>query len=134
MQVDIPRSCCTTYTGKAPCPCQQHWSELQWWAGEVSMADDERARKLLDAGLRLLRSWDYEGAIRAFTEALRLDPGLAEAYENRALAYRRLGRDEEAEDDLGKSRSVLRDGVTFSQAEAKPGIVEKVAAFLRWFR
>lgn len=98
------------------------------------MADDERARKVLDAGLRLLRSWDYEGAIRAFTEALRLNPNLTEAYENRALAHRRLGRDDEAEKDLGKSRSVLRDGVSFSGEEAKSGILQKVAAFFRRFK
>jgi len=65
---------------------------------------------MLDVGLRLLRSWDYEGAIRAFTEALELDPTLVEAYENRALTYRRLGRHEEAQKDLSKSRSVLQDG------------------------
>ncbi len=74
------------------------------------MVDEERAQKLLDAGLRLLRSWDYEGAIRAFTEALQLNPNLVEAYENRALVYRRIGRHEEAQKDLIKSRSVLQDG------------------------
>jgi Flp pilus assembly protein TadD len=74
------------------------------------MADDERARELLDAGLRLLRSWDHEGAARAFTEAIELDPTLVEAYESRAVAHRRLGRDEEADEDIATSRAILRDG------------------------
>ena len=95
------------------------------------MADDERARKVLDAGLRLLRSWDYEGAIRAFTEGLRLNPYLVEAYENRALAYRRLGMNDEAAQDLTRSRNVLRDGLGSSGEEVKSGIFQKVAAFFR---
>jgi Flp pilus assembly protein TadD len=70
----------------------------------------EKAEEVLDAGLRLLRRWDYEGAIRAFTEALELNSTLVEAYENRAVAYRRLGRDEEADTDIATSRIILRNG------------------------
>ncbi len=39
---------------------------------------------------------DYEGAIKYFDKAVKLNPNLAEAYYNKALSLRRLGRFEEA--------------------------------------
>jgi Flp pilus assembly protein TadD len=75
------------------------------------MVDEEKAEEVLDVGLRLLRTWDYGGAIRAFTEALSLNPDLVEAYEKRAFAFRRLGREREADRDIATSRVVLRNGL-----------------------
>ena len=44
----------------------------------------------------LVFGWDYDEAIRDYTEAIRLDPKNAKAYRNRGLAYRRLGKYDEA--------------------------------------
>ena len=48
----------------------------------------------------MLDSGDYDQAIAAYTEAIELDPSVAVAYENRAEAYKRLGREKEAQADL----------------------------------
>ena len=51
-------------------------------------------------GRRLLNAGGYEAAIFACTEAIELDPNNTEPYRIRAEAYKRLGRDNEAEADL----------------------------------
>jgi tetratricopeptide (TPR) repeat protein len=63
--------------------------------------------------MRLYNSQDYEGAVAAFTEAIGVDPNDVAAYRLRADAYRRLGREEEAEVD---SRKIAE----LSQGQAAP--------------
>jgi len=58
--------------------------------------------------VRLHNSQDYEGAVAAFTEVIGLDPNDEGAYRLRANAYRRLGREEEAEADLQKAAEIGR--------------------------
>ena len=53
-----------------------------------------------EEGMHLHRERDYEGAVSAFSEAIALYPGFVGAYRSRAEAYRKLGREEEAEADL----------------------------------
>lgn len=55
---------------------------------------------LIDAG-RFERSFEYEQALAAYDEALKLDDSLAEAYFGRALVNLRLDMPEMALDDLG---------------------------------
>jgi tetratricopeptide (TPR) repeat protein len=53
-------------------------------------------------GARLYNSKRYEDAVAVFSEALRVDPGLAEAERSLAAALERLGRDDEARAHLRK--------------------------------
>ncbi len=66
---------------------------------ETKRAALEKARE----GARLLSAGDYQGAIAAFTEAMRLDPRLDDAYVLRSEAYRRS----EKRGPLGFMRDIL---------------------------
>ena len=57
-------------------------------------------------GWRLLSSGDYEGAIAACTEAIKLLPHSIGAYRTRAEAYERLGRKDEAEADAKAAEAI----------------------------
>ena len=72
------------------------------------MLETRQAEKWNEVGLRLLRRWDHQGAVRAFTQAIDLDATFAEAYQNRAIAFRRLGMQGEADDDLVRAIAVAR--------------------------
>ena len=45
----------------------------------------------------------YDRAIEDYDEAIRLDPQIAISYANRALAYTRLGKDQEAQLDVARA-------------------------------
>jgi tetratricopeptide (TPR) repeat protein len=62
-----------------------------------------RARDLLAKGKELYRNDQDEEAVAAFSEALRLDPDLAEARFRLALGYESLGKREEAEAEYKKT-------------------------------
>jgi len=48
----------------------------------------------------------HELAIQDYTEAIRLDPEYAKAYNNRGLTYQSLGQVEEAERDFAKAKEL----------------------------
>jgi tetratricopeptide (TPR) repeat protein len=54
---------------------------------EVAKGFGQNAVQALASGQASLKSGDYDGAIRAFNEVLRLEPNSAEALANRGLAY-----------------------------------------------
>ena len=54
-------------------------------------------------GVELQERGNLLAAISEYDEAIRLDPELAKAYANRALAYTALGRDAEAARDAEKA-------------------------------
>jgi tetratricopeptide (TPR) repeat protein len=62
-----------------------------------------QARSLLDKGKELYLNDQDTEAVQAFTEAIRLDPELAEAHFRLALGYESLGKREEAESEYKKS-------------------------------
>jgi hypothetical protein len=70
--------------------------------------NESNARERADEALRLFRAGDFEGAVKAFTETIALDPDSAVAYHNRGLAYQRLGKEEEAKADITKGASLRR--------------------------
>ena len=59
--------------------------------------DQTRARTLLDQGKEMYRNDQDAEAVQALTEAVKLDPDLAEAHFRLALSYESLGKQEEAE-------------------------------------
>jgi len=68
-----------------------------------SAGDHTRARAELDKGKELYRNDQDAEAVQAFTEALRFDPDLAEAYFRLGLGYESLGKHEEAEAQYKKA-------------------------------
>jgi tetratricopeptide (TPR) repeat protein len=67
-------------------------------AGTVaSEGDRSRAQKLVEDGRELYRTDQDEQAVKAFEEAARLDPDLAEAHFRLGLAYDAVGKETEAE-------------------------------------
>ena len=75
---------------------------------EVSYLPDScvDAITLYIRGNRYLGRRDFDGAIRSYTEALRLYPGNARSLYNRAVAYENLGYHQKAESDYAQA---LRD-------------------------
>jgi len=65
--------------------------------------DRTRARSLVDQGKELYRNDQDEEAVRAFMEAVRLDPDLPEAHFRLALGYESLGKQEDAEKEYKKA-------------------------------
>ena len=65
--------------------------------------DRAQARSLLDQGKEFYRNDQDEEAVKAFAEAVRLDPDLAEAHFRLALGYESLGKREEAEGQYKKA-------------------------------
>ena len=51
-------------------------------------------------------SYYYEDAIKAFTEAIRLNPDVPDSYEARGYAFKALGKSTEAESDYAKARDL----------------------------
>jgi tetratricopeptide (TPR) repeat protein len=70
------------------------------------MTTRDAALQKITEGHELLNRDYIEGALRAFTEAIKFYPELPEAYEARALAYDRLNRNSEAEADRSKADSI----------------------------
>ena len=66
------------------------------------MADEQDGYAKNAEGVRLLQSGDFEGAVKLLTEAISLIPDYATVYRNRAEAYKKLNRDQEAEADSEK--------------------------------
>ncbi len=65
-----------------------------------------RPAEVIRQGDRHFGRGEYEAAIAAYTEVLRLNPASAYAYYNRANAYRRLGQCEAALPDYGRSLQI----------------------------
>lgn len=61
-----------------------------------------KGRTLLSRGTAYSATKQYEKAIKAYSEAIRLEPGLMPAYHNRGLARRNSGHLETALDDFSK--------------------------------
>jgi tetratricopeptide (TPR) repeat protein len=75
--------------------CNPDQKPIGWdSSAEVTMT----ARDWFQKGNDLCDS-DKEGALAAYTEAIRLEASMDAAYFNRALTYSELGRDREAVDD-----------------------------------
>ncbi|HEX5887758.1 MAG TPA: tetratricopeptide repeat protein [Pyrinomonadaceae bacterium] len=70
--------------------------------------DRNRARELLEKGKQLYRDDQDEEAVKAFQEALKLDPDLAEAHFRLGLAYEALAKRDESEAEYKKAVEAYR--------------------------
>ena len=68
--------------------------------GSVGMTD---AEKVYDTGVRMQRQGRLQEALDHYTEAIRLEPTLVQAYSNRGSAYLNLGQPENAISDLDEA-------------------------------
>lgn len=66
-------------------------------------ADRAEARTLLEKGRELYRNDEDDEALKAFQQAVKLDPELAEAHFRLGLTYDALGQEQEAEDAYKKA-------------------------------
>ena len=87
-----------------------------------AVADDrlpagDRAATLINRGIVQMQKQKLTGAIADFDEAIRLQPGSAEAYINKGVAVFRLGRNDEALALLseGIARGPLRPAIAYYQ-------------------
>ena len=61
------------------------------------------AAEAFSKGISLFQKQDYDAAIDAFTEAIRVNPKNASAYNNRGVAYHKKGEYDKAIADCGEA-------------------------------
>ncbi|HEY6215425.1 MAG TPA: tetratricopeptide repeat protein [Pyrinomonadaceae bacterium] len=81
--------------------------------------DRSKARGLLDKGKELYRNDQDDEAVKAFMEAVRLDPELAEAHFRLALGYESLGKQEDAEKEYKKAVETYKKYLAQNQDDAE---------------
>lgn len=59
-------------------------------AGEPGASTDDQARRLYQQGVEYARRQQWEQAIQAYQQAVRLDPRFVEAWTNLGYAYRKI--------------------------------------------
>lgn len=82
-------------------------ADQQLIRGEITDREtDFTANTWLDRGNRSMLNHQYNGAIRAYTEAISLNPRLGQAYLRRGRAYKEVGEYQEARDDFDAARDI----------------------------
>jgi tetratricopeptide (TPR) repeat protein len=88
-----------------------------------SMAEGpQKAAEALSRGVQLRQMGDIEGAIREYSEALRLDPKYAEAYCMRGIAYKSKGDFDKA---IADQTEAIRLNLKFAEAYCMRGVAQK---------
>jgi tetratricopeptide (TPR) repeat protein len=64
-------------------------------------AAEAQSKAAYNRGLSAAKTGDWQAAVDAFSEAIRLDPNSARAYRNRGVAFLHQGEDDRALEDLG---------------------------------
>jgi Flp pilus assembly protein TadD len=85
----------------------------------VLEGDQARARESLQKGKELYRNDQDSEAVLAFQEAVRLDPGLAEAHFRLGLGYESLGKREEAEKEYKKAVETYKKSFEENRGDAE---------------
>ena len=76
--------------------------------GKAIRLNPKNASAYNKRGVTYLSLRQYDKAIQDFDEAIRLHPENPSAYHNRGIAYEVLGNSLQAEQDLAKSKELLR--------------------------
>ena len=92
-----------------------------------------------ESGLRNYKKADYETAVRDISKAIELNPNLAEAYNNRGLAYNNLGKYNEAIIDLDKAIELNpkltaaydNRGIAYNRLNDKESIIDNIIGFFK---
>ena len=74
----------------------------QIWMLWSTHPTDQKLTSLLDEGSRLVQDQQYNRAINVFTEAIKLDPTWAEAWNKRATVFYMVGEFQKSQDDIDK--------------------------------
>ncbi len=74
----------------------------QIWMLWSTHPTDQKLTSLLDEGSRLVQDQQYNRAIDVFTEAIKLDPTWAEAWNKRATVFYMVGEFQKSQDDIDK--------------------------------
>ena len=75
---------------------------------EAVKGEDPQARAYVQEGTLSLRTWKVSRSIKAFTQAIEIEPRYAEAYVKRGLAYYRAGKYEAAIADYTQTLELKR--------------------------
>lgn len=78
---------------------------------EKSMSKDPEALGHYDRGVKLEQQEDYTGALKAFQEAVRIDPEFAFAWDNIGICFRKLGQYDSALNAYRKSLTIDPNGL-----------------------
>jgi tetratricopeptide (TPR) repeat protein len=73
-----------------------------------TLASESDAKAAFKRGTAHYLKQQYDKAISDYTEAIRLNPNYAEAYDNRAAVYDLLGKSDQAQDDYNKARKLKK--------------------------
>ena len=74
----------------------------QIWMLWSTHPTDQKLTSILDEGSRLVQDQQYNRAIDVFTEAIKLDPTWAEAWNKRATVFYMVGEFQKSQDDIDK--------------------------------
>lgn len=97
--MQYPRHC-LCHDGQPPTGNDRFWSGAQ--------AQAELCRCLLQPGKARTALGDTKGAIADFNQAIKFDPALAEAYENRGILYSQTGNKPAALVDLRQAAQLFQ--------------------------
>ena len=76
---------------------------------------DKTAAELHRMGLQLVRASKHEDAIEVFTQVLDIDPNYVGAYIHRAEAYRAIGQEERAADDVASRQKITNSRSSYTE-------------------
>ena len=82
--------------------------------GGCGPTTEEKVQNLFQSASDWSNKGDYDQAIKDYSEAIKLDPGLAVAWNNRGSAYKKLGNEAKAKADLLKAEELK------AKAKSKP--------------
>jgi Flp pilus assembly protein TadD len=69
---------------------------------------NKAAEAALTKGINAAENNDFNTAIINYTKAIELDPKNANAYRNRGIAYKALGKTKEADADFAKAKALQK--------------------------